>query len=258
MLKRILVILQLCISFSMLLYFLGYPFFGSHFFYQSEQLLIESAMGEQALLSKIAPEKALQAKEIASYKTRGFSQLLPDEKSLVLRRKKAVNDYFSLSPLEKIAQGFKLFTFIPLALLCWMLLAIVLSVLLLLKNKRAPQLLFLLPLFAGIYGVTNFLSGNYPAEMELFPSEIELAQLAPGEEVKAAWDKYLIEHWGKPNENAQEQLALAEQKFQVLWLEKKAGDPSSSFTERVHPYLLLFFFLWNLFFALQIRKGLSR
>ncbi len=254
MLKRLLIILQLCLSFSILLYFLGFPFFGSHFFYQSELLLVESAMGKQDLLVKLDSNKAKERSKSSIYKIQGFTQLPEEDQALLLSRKQSINEHFASPFWLKFIEGIKQIARVPLPLLIWTPLAIVLSILLLLKNQRAFQLLPLLPLLALLFAAQNFLFGTIPPDTLLFPTEEQLTKTAPGEPLKAAWEKYLVANWGLPNENFEEQLALAEQKFQVRWIEKRSLDPASSWNERMNPWTLLLFVAWNLGFVFVVRK----
>jgi hypothetical protein len=254
MLKRLLIILQLCLSFSILLYFLGFPFFGSHFFYQSELLLVESAMGKQDLLVKLDPDKAKERRELSLYKMHGFTLLPSEDQALLLSRKKSINAHFASPFWIKMVEGIKQIARVPLPLLIWTPLAIVLSILLLLKNRRASQLLPLLPLLALLFAVQNFLFGTVPQDSLLFPTEEQLAQIAPGEPLKTAWEKYLVANWRTPSENPDEELALAEQRFQVRWIEKRSIDPASSWNERMNPWMLLLFIAWNLGFVFAVRN----
>lgn len=254
MLKRSLLILQLCLSFSLLLYFLGFPFFGTHFFYQSELLLVESAMGNHDLLSRLSPERAESTSEMSLYKKLNFPLLPYSDQALLLSRKQAISDYFSLSAPEKLAKSLKLYASIPLSLWIWIFLAIFLSICLLLGKTSVSKFLFLLPFCAALYGLSNTLYGIFPQEMQLFPSELELKEVGKSQDLKTAWENYLLEKWGNQGENRVKQLALAEQKFQMKWVEMKSADPASSFSERVNPYLLLLFFLWNLYFVYQVKE----
>jgi hypothetical protein len=254
MLKRLLLILQLCLSFSILLYFLGFPFFGSHFFYQSELLLVESAMGKQDLLAKLDPDKAQTHKESSLYKRNGFTRLPIEDQALLNLRKQAINDHFASSFITKLFEGLKQLAKIPLPLLIWTPLAIILPILLLLKNDRASQYLMLLPLLTLIFAAQNFIFGTVPPDTVLFPTEKQLSQIAPGESMQSGWEKYLITHWGAPSENEEEQLALAEQRFQVRWIEKRSIDPASSWNEKMNPWILLLFVAWNLYFAFAVKS----
>lgn len=253
MLKRTLLIFQLCLSFSLLLYFLGFSFFGSHFFYQSELLLVESAMGNQELLSRLSPDRAESSRESALYKKENFPLLSESDKQLLLSRKQAITDYFSSGILQKFAKSFLFYLSIPLLLWIWIVLATVLSIYLLLGNRSAARLLFLLPICAALYGITNSIYGVFPPEMKLFPSESALIKLNSDQNLESAWELYLLEKWGNPGENNKKQLALAEQKFQIEWLKLKSGDPTSVFKEKINPYFLLLFFLWNFYFALAVK-----
>lgn len=252
---RILIILQLCIALSCLLWLAGYPFMGGHFTTQSELLLIESTMGIQTTHKRLDPEKAaLQSEKMAQNAIR-FKKLPEPVKfsteNLFSSKKETLNAPF----FSKISAVFRLINEIPRLEIIWICFAVALPILLLLKNRHAAHYIWLLPLLTIAYSYNNQTKGLDPlvhSDLRLFPREdtLLLNNESTEAEIRSAWENYLATHWAKDEKTADE----GEFYFNLARITESA-PLSAPFWEKKSPLLLLSYIVWNLLFAWQVRKA---
>lgn len=251
---RLLIILQLCIALSCLIWLIGYPFMGNHFKTQSELLLIESTMGLQTTHKRLDPEKAaLQSEKMARNALR-FKKLPESVKistgKLFSVKKEALKAPFFM----KISAVFKLINEIPKLELMWIFFSVALPILLLLKKRGAAHYIWLLPLLAIGFSYNNQTKGVDPlahSDLKLFPREdsLLLNNERTEREIRFAWENYLATHWAKDEKTAEE----GEFYFNLARI-SESPSLGSSFWEKKSPLLLSLYVLWNLFFAWKIYK----
>lgn len=274
--KRILAILQLCLVFSLVLWYAAQPFMGEYFSLRSDMLLYEYVMGTSDLVkSKGENEKQKLEKNQAQFKA------LPTlQQAFILDDYHLLQQKASRSMFTKIKQGLRaLFIDIPPFELAWIFFAATVAILLLLKTEGAQQAAWLLPFIALCFAFDNIKHGASPipsAETSLFPTEhtivqeyldqpLDLHPLRQQEQLQTGWNAYLIKNWIKENPSTdpriyQDQLVAAEFKFTVARLEKRHIQGIHSplnFHERVHPLLLLLYLSWNFFFAWKMNHSTS-
>ncbi len=242
MLKQSLTILHLCIACSLLLYFLGFPFFGTHFFYRSNLLVIEAAIGERGLPDEIAAKKQAFLEEPASLQ------------ELILNKRAFYQAGLTRSWTEQVISALRIIPEVGAPLWLWLFLSFYLGIKLLKGVMFKQSTLLMLPLLSLIIVFHNFNYGTQDPVAKLIPSEAAIlkGQKLEGsvaeqiEMLKGKWTDYLLEKWGEPGD----QLPIAEQRFQIAWARLLPMDSFSALSERRSPILLAIFVGWNLLFAL--------
>lgn len=260
--QRLMAIAQLCIAFSLLLWYAMQPFMGEYFDLRSRMLLYEYAMGTSTLLkSKPGHEEKSQKQAIRFEK-------LP-EKEMLTSDYQQLQDYAKRPVLQKIEEGFRgLIQQVPPFEQAWIFFSIVIPILLLLKREGAKQVAWLLPLLVIAYGVDNRMTGKKPAiqpDAHLFPSEEVIVTTyldAPlgsnlqiqREQLETGWKRYLKEKWSSnlaADDN--QRLEDAEYNFTIARLHTLHGQPRSewlhSYHEKVGLLTLLIYLIWNSTFA---------
>lgn len=253
--SRLLIILQLCFGFSMALYFLGYPFTGKLFKAKSDLLLIESVLGQKNILFTIDPEKAaaLQPKSLIQ---QGLFQSLPENKRLkIMNLHGQIQDSLQKPFSEQSVDGFWLLMSLPKLELLWTLIAIVIPILLLLRNPKALPFVWLFPLIALGYAWNNQTHGH-SALQSIFPKESSVMDQknASKKEWENGWNSYLIREWAKEEPSAnpavfEGQAVKGEFFFNLARIDHLSDDLASSFWERRSLLILLLYIIWNTYFA---------
>lgn len=252
---RLLIILQLCIALSCLIWLIGYPFMGNHFKTQSELLLIESTMGIQTTHKRLDPEKAsLQTEKMERNAVR-FKKLPESVKFSAEKLFSSKKEALNLPFFTKISAVFKLINEIPRLEIIWICFAVALPILLLLKKRRAADYIWLLPLLAIAYSYNNQTKGLDPlkhSDLRLFPREdtLLLNNERTEREIRSAWENYLATHWAKDEKTAEE----GEFYFNLARITESASL-SFSFWEKKSPLLLFSYIVWNLLFAWRVHQS---
>jgi len=261
--SKAITIVQLCLGFGALLWILCYPFMGALYFYKSQMLLHEHVMGKDGVLGTLSKEKqAAMGPKLANNALR-FQALFEEEKKPILAR------YYKLQKLiaEPISTKLKNLSQLPPLELTWIILAITLPILLLLKKEGAKKAAWLLPIVTAFYALDNSANGlTFPSDQTLFPEERALlkeplASSLTGQRVQLekAWQTYLIEKWAeeKPSSNPltfQGQAEKGEFAFNLARLKiKKPLSYSAHFREKQQSGVLALFLAWNLFFACSMQ-----
>lgn len=261
--KRIFSILQLCLGFGALLWILCYPFMGALYFYKSELLLYEHVMGKEGILGTLSKEKQADLSSKLAHNATLFATLSEEEKSPILvrydRLQKLIAESFS-SKLKKWVE-------VPIFEFAWIILAITLPILLLLKTDGAQKVVWLLPVITACYALDNIANGQQLlSEKNFFPDEKTILQeplasslSAQRQQLEKAWQIYLIEKWAKESPSTdpiifQEQAERGEFAFNLGRLKvRKPLTYSVHFRERKQPGVLALFWAWNLFFAVVMQ-----
>lgn len=268
---RVLSIIQLCLALGLFLWVFSYPFMGAHYFYKSQALLYEEVLGKDAILTslgRIADPLKLDRNRA------NFEQLANEIKSSLLERYNVIQAYLSESFSLKVKHAFELLFFkLPRFQLVWILLAIAIPILLLLKIEGSRQAVWILPLVTMLYICDNHFYGldTKNSDETFFPSEsLILSQYLKEplkahwpeqrDQLKKGWQLYLIGKWAQETPSSDEGVFLnqadnGEFAFNIARLQ--ASKPLSyiqQFREKRHPLTLGLIFLWNLLFALAIYK----
>jgi hypothetical protein len=264
---RVALIAQICAGLCCLLWIVSYPFAGVYFTHKSDLLLIESVMGKQASLKALSAQKSAEFEPMA----KAFSRLFEQQDQLTQKWvkdqefKKITLLQKSLS--EKLYNSLKYFREIPLFEFIWACAAVLVSVCLLLKNPWSLIGVWLLPVAAAAYVISNIQNGINPlqiSERHLFPTESDLlAEPLKGslaeqrERLEKAWKSYLIAHWAKqiPSSNREQferQAISGEFYFNLERIRHLPASPMQTFWERKSFSLLGIYLLWNLSIAIYV------
>lgn len=259
---RTLAILQLCLSFTILSFYAGYPFMGELFEIKSEKILYETVMGKESLETK-----------------KFFLSLSPQEREGIELGYKALNDKGERPlPLKLNDSLHILLMVIPPFEKAWIFFSVVISILLLLKIEGARPAAWLLPLIVLALGIDSFnasSSNKHSFEKALFPTEDYLIRnylrsplssniSSQREELLYAYRLYLIKEWAHdsaPNETSQflKKAREGEFFFNVARLNAKRADFAQGVAKGISapipiPILVLYF-SWNFFFAWFINRN---
>jgi hypothetical protein len=238
---RVLVIIQLCIGLSCLIWLIGYPFMGGHFTLQSELILIESVMGQQETLIRLDSEKSKSQMDKIQ-KNHELFNLLPEKKkkeieNLFLEKKLASKSSF-FEKIEPLLQ-------IPRLEVLWILAAVAIPILILLRNRQAALFVWLLPIICSGYALNNQINGLDPlsvSDRKIFPRE---ETLPISSSLAESWEHYLEENWD------------GEYYFNLSRVELLPPSLAVSFWEKRSPLILICYLLWNLNFAWRVTRQLN-
>lgn len=241
---RVCAIIQLCLSFSALLWFLSTPFLEQLFDQKSNKLLFE---------------KITQNKQ--------FEQLPITTKAALQQGYEKMNAESHRSFIDKIVDSFN-FSKLPIYEFSWMLLAIVIPILVLKKVDGAKEAAWLLPLITlgYIIHVWSHPIQKAPSEALLFPKEDFLVSYymetplsdridEQQQQLLSAWQRYLVETWAHEEPSKElstfsKQVEKGEFSFNVARMERRIEDRSGpNETRTPSPLTLLFYLIWNTLFA---------
>lgn len=259
---RVLIIIHLCLVFTVLAWDCLQPFLGDYYKNKSSLLLFESILD-------INPKENVNLAESPYLK-------LPEDK-----KKSLMNDYLlfkkklDLSFFERFKKFIIYFTneISPLKLL-WIFFSVTISIMILKRVEGASQAIWLLPVITLLYGYENLAIKNpQPNEEEkLFPSEEIIYSdylkepksndvLKQYEQLKRGWDLYLIQNYGdeipsQQTEQYKKQLKQAQFAFNVKRLEKRMTLPKQTSKEPV--LFFMFYLIWNFYLAWFVNKKLKQ
>lgn len=244
---RIMAILQLCLAFTVLLWNLSQPFMGDHFAIKSKMLLHEYVLGKEA-----------------------FSTLPIDKQQAVINSYIHLEKQLGTSFWEKLKKSFTRTAFeIPPFERGWLLLSFIIPILLLKKVDGAVKAVWLLPILTSFYCADNWKTGAMPSlteEEKLFPTENHLVVnylheplskniFKQQEQLKNAWEKYLIDIWAKENPSVQaeefaRQLEKGDFAFNLSRVEALHREKRMPVYAKESIVVLAIYVLWNFLFAL--------
>lgn len=267
--QRLLAIIQLCLAFSLILWYATQPFMGEYFQVKSRMLLYEYVLGTSNQPSQ--KDKLVRNSE-------RFNLLSDAEKKELINDYEQLSHYSMRSTSVKILDGIKtLILYIPPFELAWIVSATLLSILILLKYEGAKQAAWLLPLITLVYAINNQWLGHLPQptpDEELIPSEQEIIRDYIKEPfpttiqeqqnaLQEGWNNYLVDKWSsKMNLKKEELIEEGEFNFTLARIKKLSSQPysqlSTSFNQKASPVLLVLYLLWNIFFAWKMNKPLQK
>lgn len=243
---RLMAILQLCIAFSALLFYLSQPFMGQLFEAKSRLLLWDFVLDhpQRGTLSSSDARKLESARASAQAKiAMPFTQRAG--KSLEILA-------FGIPPFEQ----------------AWLLLSLIVPILLLKRVEGARAALWLIPLCVLCYAMSNRIGGVDPSpspDHHLYPTESYLAEHILHEPIqgslveqqnllKKGWESYLINEWleERPSVDPEVyslQLAKGEWAFQHARAMSFIDATHSTQPTRQSLWLLGLFIFWNTLFA---------
>lgn len=255
-------IIQLCLAFSLALWYVIQPFMGEYFNLRSRMLLYEYLMGTPT----ISKSKEHQLKQ--ERQSQRFNQLSFSEQQELKNDYRQLQNYAARSSGQKIRDGmYRLITQIPPFEQAWIFFSIVISLLVLLKKEGAKQSLWLLLLIVCAYAADNQLTGKIHStspDEQLFPQESLIIEkyletpLSPNffdqkEQLEQGWKHYLLDRWSSPLPDSLWPLEEAEFNFTLARLRLLRNQPFSDwlyfFHEKLSFFSLCCYLLWNGLFA---------
>lgn len=233
---RVFAILQLCLAFTLLLWYASQPFMGDLFRVRSQMLIYQAILND----------------------TVRFSALSAEEQTALIEQYSALQNQLEVPFPTKIGQALAIILKLPAFKLAWLILSCILPILLLKKVEGAASALWLLPLLTAAFALDNRLT-TFPrkptAEERLFPTEKALVDgyldestdALTGvhqEQLRKAWANYLTREWAPKSDPTPEAGFFAFNKARALAL-----TPSLSHPYRESGFWLTLYFMWNLAFA---------
>jgi len=265
--QRLLAILQLCIVFSLVLWYISQPFMGEYFSLRSRLLLYEYMMGT----SDILKNKGGQEAKLERHQER-FAQLSMPTKHSLLSHYHEIQTYAQRSIFVKIGDGIKrLFSDVPLLEQGWMFFTALIAILILLKVEGAKEAAWLVPIIVLFYCLHHQFqspSSALPLDHILFPFESELIErdhsltwIEQKQKLEVAWEDYLIIHWlPKNRQNQVRHLQIEESEF-AFTLARLDLLQGQSLKKWLYPkpvplslWMLGLYFAWNLLFAYSMNR----
>lgn len=263
---KIVVILQLCLVFSVLMWTLAGPFSAEYFATQSSRLMHKAVMGD---INGDAKQERL-AELFGQLPEEQQAEILDSYQKLQGRADKG----FWVRTGEAIAA---LLVYLPSFTQAWIFFSLCISVMLLLRIEGAAVAAWLLPLIAIVYGIDNRMKGEsrgHAYDGDLFPSEQYLVERyldAPLHgsmneqhgQLMSSWQRYLTVEWAhqEPSDNPQLlalQAEAGEHAFDVARLQRHiAAEAQPQVSQAYAPKpipLLLAYVCWNLFFAYYVSR----
>lgn len=263
---RICAILQLCIAFTMILWYASQPFVGEIFTTKSRLLFYQDAMGIPSHDNLPSDKLARLARNAAR-----FQALSPSQQSQLLDQYSSIEQQLHRSFWSKLASIVHIFTYqlSPYELL-WLILSLIIPILLLKRVEGAAQAVWLLPLLAALYAADNRWYGHLAtpsAESRLFPTEHKLIErygtgplsdniLEQQAQLVDAWNRYLINDWAKqsPSTNPAIFIQQAEEgefAFTLARIERRWQPNTTAIRHDAQQplALLALYFFWNAYFA---------
>lgn len=269
---RIVVILMLCLVFSLILIRMSDPFMGELFSNKSKKILFHFVMGvpqggsSELLSTEQQPDNAQR-----------FAALPLGDQHFLNEEYAKLQQQSSRSFLDKLGQSFHLLIFdLPLFERAWIALALTISIFLLLRIEGTLYAVWLLPVVTLCYVLNNGWFApphELSAEAKLFPSEKEIVKNHLKQPLKRdieeqrlqlldGWKQYLVVHWAhqEPSSDAQtfnKQVSEGEFAFNLARLKTVLSEKQvTPGTGRESTFLLCLYFFGNLLFALFVSRKL--
>jgi hypothetical protein len=258
--QRFMAIGQLCLAFSLLLWYMTQPFMGEYFTLRSRMLLYEYVMGTSDILKNRVDQEAKSKRQLQRFKG-----LPEEEKQLLKGDYQNLQEYAKRPALKKIADGIHVLTRdIPPFEQAWIVFSITIAILILLKKDGANLAAWIIPLIVMAYIVDNQLNGKTiesPLDYSLFPTEQLLLQnylaeplakttFEQKQQLEEGWQRYLIKNWSSVGKNKyNDPVEEGEFNFTLARLKLLRTQPLSSwlhsFNEKLGFFSMFFYLLWN-------------
>lgn len=258
---KVAAILQLCIAFTLLLWFLLTPFLLPYYEARSDLLLIEASQGETKELELIDPVFATSLKERRSLQNSLFKNLsLPEKRSvLALDHEKRV--LLKETFLEKSQRALLFLMKAPFISYLFLFLSIMTPIALLLLKPigRAALLPLLITTFFFTLFHYNLIdskkSALIPSEKELIDHPLKGSYIEQKNALEIAFQDYLIKNYlnETPSESAkirEAQLAKSEFFFLQKRVKELSKEVKNPFWSGFSPLTHIFLLIWELFFTL--------
>lgn len=263
--QRILCILQLCIGFSTLLWFIFQPFMGEFYSIRSRMLVYEYGMGTSDVFKKEEPEIS-KKEEFHLW----FEELPALKKETIRKDYEQLQFLLQRSFFEKLKEGvFRFFLEMSIFKIFWIVFSIILPILLLLKVEGAVAAVWILPLLTSCFIVDNLFYASQEKEAPdavLFPSEKVIVSdylkeplhgslLSQKQQLEEGWAMYLMDRWGsKENKNREKAEFLFTINRLQLFHSQHPKEIVGHLNQKVSLFQIFLFLVWNFYFAWSMQK----
>ncbi len=265
--QRVFAITQLCIAFSLILWFAFQPFMGEYFFLKSRLNLYDYVMGK----GTVARDLNFKERQINR-----FELLNESQKKWINEDAHLLESVLKRPFTKKMEDGLLLLFFeIPSFELAWIVFSIIISIMLLKKKEGAKAAAWILPFITLCYAFSNYYTVTPPyksPDLILFPQEHTLLQDYLKEplsqsieeqrsQLKRGWDQFLLSQW-YTEKGREHPLEEAEFAFTIERLKHYHTSPKrvwkSSFREQVNHILVAAYLFWNILFAAMMNLPFSK
>lgn len=246
-LTRVMAIVHLCLTFSVILGLFSTPFTEEYLSFRSRLLLYEYLMHSPQHQNRFQALPASQQEALSS----AYASL---------------SKYAQRPVMEKVVDGMKkLFCHTPLFQQAWFCFSFILAICVLKRREGIAQAIWILPLLTCAYGIeTHSLCKSHEPreEYSLFPSEEMLIQNYRGaplsaslslqkQELEDAWHAYLIAEWTDQQVNKEEALDSGFFNFTLARLLHQTHEDRSPLSSPPSQITILVYFVWNCLLALS-------
>lgn len=267
--QKTLVIVHLCLAFTVLLWVLFDPFLGQHFRIRGDILLIENLRGDKELQEKVS----VQDREILEQNNALWHNLEPEIRSRILAAENNLIAQIHAPFWQKAYTGFnQLLVKTPFFELVWIFFSLFIGILCLKGNEGAKRASFILPLIVMLYAVDQAQKGEkgaqnpYPTEKEIIEKYLKhpLSDdlLTQKQELLYGFDLYLIEKWAHEAPSAtptafKKQVIKGAFAFNLAQVEQRVATGFQTPVRNEHSALLIIYFMWNFFLAIALIRNNS-
>jgi hypothetical protein len=270
---RIGIIFHLCILFTVLASYLGYPFLEETLAYKKYLVLYHHVMG------RATPGITEDSEELERNRQR-FALLSVGEQQPILDSYRVLQERSRDSFWKKLSKSFHILVKeVPPFAQGWFLFSFLICLLLLFRVEGAKSVVWILPILTLCYGVDSVKYGTLSVSEEqlLFPSEeillkeylnapLESGILNQYLQLQRGWHLYVIREWAHEipsvdslSFNLQvERGEFAFNKARIQALPKNSFSGSLTFKQPLSSLWLLIYFLWNCFFAILVHRNFDK
>lgn len=278
--ERVLAIINLCLTFTLLIWCLANPFLSKYFDIKSKTLLYQFVIGESKSFENIDKNKNVLQSSLAERNYQKFKDLPFEKQKNLLNEFKNLHTPLQLNFFEKCAVAIRhLIEEVPPLKLSWIFFSIVITILALKKVEGAKEVIWILPAIAICYLISISFNQNeinsVKKEKDIFPSEKYLINrylngtLSSGivqqrSELLRGWQLYLIEEWSgmKLSEEDltnpiifQKGVEEGEYRFTLARIELSKDLETNIKKREVESSVLVgMYVIWNLIFAFTIGR----
>ncbi|CDZ79510.1 hypothetical protein BN1013_00002 [Candidatus Rubidus massiliensis] len=265
--SKVFCILQLCISFTIISFWLIYPFLGLQFSLKSASIPYEFVFGKMT-----SPSSSSDIEKKLELNRNLFNQIPEFVQNSLIEKYRHIQQFLKLSFRDRINLSLYMFFYgIYFFDRIWLIASIFISISLLKGKVSSRGTLLIIP-FLSLFCIGSSLITPKEQKQDPFPSETALLTnyvlpndtLAYKDLLEKAWKNYLILDWlkEKPSPNDEiylEQASKGEFLFTVNYLEK---TPNWSLQTHLHPKPAPLLFeilncLWSFLFCIICYKELK-
>lgn len=252
---RVMAILNLCLTFTLFIWVLFWPFLGEMLNQKRQLFLFQSVIGEGELVARTYSTQPEVMEKLRNHHVR-FESLDTHEKSRLmdayLQLCSSIEDRKASQQFKEGVEGLLLHS--SPWFRAWLLLTLIATLMLLKKSQGAPYAIALLPLIVFIWFIESTQNVGSPNPVEaLYPTEHYLMStygqdlsaksiLQQKEALEIAWERYLEAEWSSLGDAEDGEWHFQLAKLKTALSSKKDRETPSG-------VLLCLFFIWNASYA---------